>query len=84
MKRVLVHIDRLVLKGVRREDRHAIAEGLQQELGRVLADRDVISSLTGRGDVPRLQVGGVHVEAGTKAQRFGENIAQGIASEVRK
>ena len=33
MKRVVVHIDRLVLKGFRHEDRHDIAVGLQAELG---------------------------------------------------
>ena len=37
MKRVVVHIDRLVLNGFRHADRHAIAAGLQQELGRVFA-----------------------------------------------
>jgi hypothetical protein len=84
MRRVQVHIDRLVLKGVRREDRHAIAEGLRQELGRVLADREAVSILTGRGDLPRLQVRGVQFEAGSRPQAFGESVAQGIGSEVRK
>ncbi len=28
MKKVILHIDRLVLKGFRNEDRHAIAEGM--------------------------------------------------------
>ena len=32
MKRIVLHIDSLVLKGFRNEDRHGIAEGLQQEL----------------------------------------------------
>ena len=84
MKRVVVHIDRLVLKGFRHEDRHAIAAGLEQELGRVFADREAVSLLMARGDVPRLQVGGVPVEQGSRPQRVGENVAQGIGKEIRK
>ena len=84
MKRVVVHIERLVLKGFRPEDRHAIAAGLQQELGRVFAERDAVSLLRARGDVSRLQVGGVPVEQGSTPQRVGENVAQGIGKEIRK
>jgi hypothetical protein len=82
MKRVIVHIDRLVLNGFPREHRHAIAEGLREELGRVFADRDVISDLRDRGDLPRLHVNGVQVEQGAKPQRVGENVAQGIGREI--
>ena len=84
MKRVVVHIDRLVLKGFRHEDRHAIAVGLEQELGRVFADREAVSLLRAMGDVPRLQVSGVHIEHGSKPQRVGENVAWGIGKEIRK
>ena len=84
MKRVVVHIDRLVLKGFRHEDRHAIAAGLQQELGRVFADREAVSLLSARGDVPRLQVVGVPIEHGSILQRVGESVAQGIGKEITK
>ena len=84
MKRVVVHIDRLVLKGFRPEDRHAIAAGLQQELGRVFADREAASLLMARGDVPRLQVGGVPIEDGSKPQRVGESVGRGIGKEITK
>ena len=84
MKRVVVHIDSLVLKGFRHEDRHAIAAGLQQELERVFADREAVSHLTAFGNVPRLQVGGVHIRQGSKPQRVGENVAQGIGKEIKK
>ena len=81
MKRVVVHIDRLVLKGFRHEERHAIAAGLEQELGRVFFDREV-SLLRAMGDVSRLQVGGVPVEHGSKPQRVGETVARGIGTEL--
>lgn len=84
MKHVRVHIDRLVLKGFRHEDRHAIAEGLQQELARVFADREAVSLLTTMGSVARLQVGGVQFEQGSKPQRVGEDVAQGIGKEIKK
>ena len=84
MKRVVVHIDRLVLKGFRPEDRHAIATGLQQELGRVFADREAVSLLRARGDVSRLQVGGVPMEHGSKPQRVGESVGRGIGKEIKK
>ena len=84
MKRVVVHIDRLVLKGFRPEDRHAIAVGLQQELGRVFADGATISGLRDMGDVERLRVNGVQLEQGAKPQRVGESVAQGIAKVIMK
>ena len=84
MKRVVVHIDRLVLKGFHYQDQHAIAAGLQQELGRVFADREAVSLLSAMGDVSQLQVGGVHIEHGSMPQRVGENVAQGIGREIKK
>ena len=84
MKRVVVHIDRLVLKGFHPEDRHAIAVGLQQELGRVFADRDTVLLLSAVGNVSRLQVNGVHIGQGSKPQRVGENVARGIGKEIKK
>jgi hypothetical protein len=84
MKRVVVHIDRLVLKGFCHEDQHAVAAGLRQELERVFADRETVSRLSAVGDVPQLQVGGVHIEHGSKPQRVGENVAHGIGKEIKK
>ncbi|ASL26558.1 hypothetical protein [Azotobacter chroococcum] len=84
MKHVVVHIDRLVLKGFRPEDRHAIAAGLQQELARVFADGEVVSLLQARGDMPRLRVSSVPVEPGAKPQRVGQSVAQGIGKEIAK
>ena len=84
MKRLVVHIDRLVLKGFRHGDRHAIASGLQLELGRVFADRDSVSILRDMGDVSRLRVNGVQFDQGSKPQCVGENVARGIGKELQK
>jgi hypothetical protein len=82
MTRVIIHIDRLVLKGFRPEDRYAVAQGLQAELERVLSGRDAASRLRGIGDVPRLQVGDVAVEKGASPERVGESVAQSIGREI--
>jgi hypothetical protein len=84
MKRVVVHIDRLVLRGVRQEDRHAVAAGLQQELQRVFGDREAVSKLRGMGDVSRLQVNGPNIRDSSEPQRLGQSVAQGIGAEIRK
>jgi hypothetical protein len=84
MRRVIVHIERLVLKDFRREDRDAIAAGLEQELGRVFADRAAVSLLGAMGDVPRLQLGGVNIAYGASAQGIGESVAQRVGQEVKK
>ena len=82
--RVVIHIERLVLRGFRREDRHAIAVGLEEELGRVFGEREAVQQLRAVGDASRLRVGGVHVEHGVQPQRIGANVARGIREEMRK
>ena len=84
MKRVVVHIDRLVMKGFRHEDQHAIAAGVRQELERVFADREAVSHLRGMRDVSGVQVRGVHIEHGSKPQRVGEHVARGIGKELQE
>jgi hypothetical protein len=84
VRRVVVHIDRLVLRGVRREDRYAVAEGLQQELTRLLADPHVTGSLASLGSVQRLRAGGVDVAPGSGPQRLGERVAHGISRGLTK
>lgn len=83
MKRVIVHIDRLVLKGFRREDRLAIAEGLQQELGRVFSAPGADRHLSTLGDIARIRVGGVDIAPGSKPQSIGVQVAQGIGKEMK-
>jgi hypothetical protein len=84
MKRVIVHIDRLVLTGFRRDDQHAIAAGLQQEFEQMFSDRDTVLQLGTVGDVSRLKVDGVNIDQGAKPQRIGESVAQGIGKEIWK
>jgi len=83
MKRVVVHIDRLVLKGFRQEDRHAIAAGLQAELMRLFADPATATGLANIGDTARLPVGTVHMPHDVTPQSVGTQTARGIARSIR-
>lgn len=84
MKRVIVHIDSLVLRGFNHEDRHAIAAGLQQELSQLFADPHAAQQLTVKGDVSRLRVGSINISPGSKPQGIGLEAARGIGREMKK
>jgi len=83
MKRVVVHIDRLVLKGFPHEDHLAISSGLRTELERLLAEPRAVARLTNGGDTQRLQAGKVGVEHATTPQSVGTQAARGIAWRLK-
>lgn len=78
MKRVVLHIDRLVLRGFDREDQAGIAEGLRAELGRLLATPQAGQALVAQHSVPRLKVAALRIAPGAQATAVGEQTAQGI------
>ncbi len=84
MKRVVVHIDRLVLNGFPHRDRHAIAAGLERELGRVFAQRDTIVHLRELGSVSSLRVRGVPIAQGSTPEHVGASVARGIGREIKR
>ena len=84
MKRVIVHIDQLVLRGFRAQDRHGIAAGLQQQLALILAEHEALAQWTAGGDAAQLQVAGVALTQGARPQHIGAQLAQGIAREIQK
>ena len=79
VRRVIVQIDNLVLKGFRFEDRHAISAGLQEELSRLLAAPGIVQRLAQGGEIPPMRVGNVSIAANAKPQRIGIAAAQGIS-----
>jgi hypothetical protein len=83
MKRIVLHIDSLVLKGFRPEDRHGIAEGLQQELARLFADPQAAQQLMASCDMSRLRVGSIRIGQNSKPQRVGLQVAQGIGKRMK-
>lgn len=84
MKRIVVHVDSLWLNGFRREDRHAFAAGLQQELGRAFADAQLVARLTGSGGATRLSAGSVHVAQTALPGGIGASVARGIGKRLAK
>jgi hypothetical protein len=84
MKRVVFHIDRLLLNGFHHGDRHAVALGLEQELRRIAADRDTVAALRARANISRLDVSGVRMETGARPHSVGRTVARGIGREIVK
>ena len=79
MTRVVVHIDRLVLKGFRGADSQAIGEGMRSELARALAEPSTAGSLASMGDIPRINAGNVSVSRDTAPRQFGVSAGRAIA-----
>ena len=78
MKRVVVQIDNLVLKGFRYEDRYAIAAALQDELTRTLAAPEAAQHVASLGSVPRMRLGSVNLGADTKAPQVGAQTGRAV------
>lgn len=83
MKRVIVHIDKLVLNGVARKDRHAFAQGLRNELSRVLAEPGSGERLAQRGDSAGLRVAGIRYGTRVKPARLGAQAGRAVAKGIK-
>ena len=84
MKRVVMHIDRLVLKGFRHADSHAIGEAMRGELSRLLADPATGARLAALGHVSRLHAGKVKLTQDAKPQRLGVSAGRAIAKGLSR
>jgi hypothetical protein len=83
MKRVVVHIDRLVLRGFGRDDREGIAEGLRAELEQLLVTQSAAERMVGLDGIARLKIAPVHVGQGTKPASVGAQTARSIARGLK-
>jgi hypothetical protein len=79
VKRVVVHIDRLALRGVRAEDRETVASALRAELERQLARPDAVRDLAQRGNVARLGLGRVSIVPSATPEGVGAQAGRAIA-----
>lgn len=84
MKRVVVHIDRLVLRGFAASDGDGIALGLRQELGRLLADPAMANRLAAGGNVARLRLGAVPIQRGAAPCEIGTGVGRGIGDGMMR
>lgn len=85
MSKVYLHIDRIVLRGVDGADRQALVQGLQSELGRVLADPVNRAAMTVSKQVPVLRLGKMTLTPGTAGARtFGAGVARAIGKGLER
>lgn len=84
MRRVVVYIDSLVLRGFRYEDRYAVSASLREELTRVLAEPDAARHIAQLGSRPRLQIGNVNIGANAKPHQVGSAAGNAVGRELIK
>lgn len=82
MRRIIVHIDRLLLRGFRDADRHLVADGLRAELGLQLAAPEAAERLGALGNPAQLKAGSIRVAASTKPARIGAAAARAIGRRI--
>lgn len=83
-RRVIVNIDRLVLKGLRYEDRHAVAQGLREQLTQLFSEPSRGQQLSELGSIYQLRVGSVQLASDAKPQHVGVAAADGIAKGLSR
>jgi hypothetical protein len=82
MRRVVVRIDSLVLKGFRQEERHAIARGLSAELTRILSVPGAGERLRNGGAVAHVRAGSFNVSANARHEHIGAAAAGRIGKRL--
>ncbi len=75
---VELHIEELVLDGFSPAERFRIGRAVEQELGRLFAERGLPPSLTREGEIPRLDGGTLEAKPGSGAEAMGARVAQAV------
>ena len=83
-KNIELHIEELVLHGFSPGDRYRIAEGVEQELTRLLADRGVPQSLERGGEIANMDGGAFEIAQGSRAEAIGAQVAKAVYGGLRK
>jgi hypothetical protein len=83
MKRVELSIDTLVLRGFRREDRHAIARGLREELTRLLSEPGMSSDLQRMLGAPLIKLPHITLGPAPKPRSVGEQVGRAIGRGLK-
>jgi hypothetical protein len=83
VRRVVVHIDRLVLRGIRPEDRHQVAERLRTELAASLGESQAAAGIGRIGAIAHLRAGRFSVVPGATPGALGTGAARSIRQAIR-
>ena len=87
---ISLHIEELVLHNLAPNDRHAIADAVQQELSRLLgpsaeqSHADFTSTLIQYSSNTRIDAGAFHVEQNSKPRSIGNQIAHAVHGGLTK
>lgn len=84
MKRLVIHIDRIVLGGVASGDRHAFAQGLRQALVTELSEPETGLAWTRQRDAAQIGAGLLQVPHAIGPADLGAGIARQIAGSVKR
>ncbi len=76
MTRVIVHIDRLILKGVSPADADGLSAGLRESLSQSLANSSYIAALQAQDRKARINIG--KIQLGSTPKATGRSIAERI------
>lgn len=84
MNRVVLHIDRLVLRGIDPADAPAVSAGIRTKMESLLGESGIAQTIAGRGDRFRIKGGTAHFDqagtAGDLGLSVGKRIARGVTS----
>ena len=83
MTHIVLHVERLCLKGFRHTDRDALAESLRAELGRQFGESEAAKLLAVRSNRARVRIPEVRLPAAAKAAQVGTLVARGIARGLK-
>jgi len=84
MRRLVVHIDRMVLKGFGNADAKAIGEGMRSELARLLAQPATSDRLASLGHMSSLHAGKIRLARDAKPQGVGVSAGRAIAKGISR
>ena len=77
-KRIELRIEELVLHGFAPGDRYRIAEAVERELSRLLADQGVLESLERGGGIASVDGGAFDMTPGSRAEAIGAQVAKAV------
>jgi hypothetical protein len=84
MRRIVVHIDRLVLSGMSRADAPILGESLRGELARALTEPALTHRLGSGADIPHVHAGTIRVGPGAPPRATGTSAARAIAKRFAR
>lgn len=84
MKRVIVHIDRLVLNGFHHLDSDGISAGIKGELVRWLADPEIAAQVAAASNAASIKVYLAPLAQEAKPQEVGRRVAQSIGKGLSR